>query len=169
MHKNQYRFDIVFVSILILLQVIFTYFFPIQFNETVRDVTVSQNLVLLTFTRSSGETFIYIPMALMIFSLALIYLIIFKREKQTLIYGFGLVLVVKAHFVIGVFNLVGKELNQLTTANFISLKVIGDYEVYAQDLSFYILLILAAIKIALAVYEIITNHHPTTIKNEPTL
>lgn len=171
MHQKQYRFDLVVIVMLIILQLIFTYFFPVRFTESYQNVTVTQNFIFMNFETSQGESSMYFPLCLIIYGLTMLYLIGFKREHQTLIYGLGLVLLVKVHYVSELYSLAGHTFTRLSTQNFISLKVVADFQLKAQDLTLYILITLGVIKLALNIYERVLQHKTSlsNIKNEPTL
>ena len=150
---NHYQKDIIFILVLIGLQLVFTYFYPFRNPEVDTAVEVTRNFILVDFTFiTTGETTTYIPILTGIYALLLIYLLVQKKRRFALIYGFAVVLVAKAYYLSELFALDGVY-PDLTGNGFLSKQIVSNAEVLAQDVTLYLLGVLLFVKIAIYVHD----------------
>ena len=149
---NHYQKDIAFIIILMALQLVFGYFYPFT-NPNGESIRVTRTFIFLRFEfLQSGESLIYIPFVAIFFLILLVVLLVQKQRRYALIYGYAVVLVAKAYYLIDLYNLSGTYTN-LQVNGFLSKQIIYQQEVIAQDISFYVLLGLLVVKIGIYIHD----------------
>lgn len=144
---NHYQKDIAFLVLLIVLQIAFSSFYPFRNPASETAIEVTQSFLLIRFNFVDlNTTQIYFPTLTVIYSLLLVYLVLQKRKRFALIYGFGVVLVAKVYYVMELYALEGVY-NNLTTNGFLSKRVLHDGEIVAQDITLYLLGFLLLVKV----------------------
>ena len=151
---NHYQKDIAFLVLLIVLQLVFSSFYPFRNPETATAIEVSRSFLVVRFHFVDlNTTQIYFPTLTIIYSALLVYLVLQKYKRFALIYGFAIVLVAKVYYVLELFALEGTY-NNLTTSGFLSKKVLLDGEIVAQDITMYLLIFLFIIKVLIYIHDI---------------
>ena len=146
---NAFQKDLLIITLLGILHLLFTSIFPLKGMDVLGDVSVTRQFALFSFEFSeSGETVTYIPILTGFYVLLLIGLILRKPRSQTLIYGLGLVLVTKFSFLSQLSDLEG-TVTDLETSGVLSLTVTASEGIVAQDLAGYVLLALFLIKLSI--------------------
>ena len=149
---NHYQKDIAFIIILIFLQFVFSLFYPFN-NPNNETIEVSRTFIFLRFDfLESGESITYIPFLAIIFMVLLVLLLIQKRRRFALIYGYAVVLVAKAYYLNELYSLSG-QYTDLTVDGFLSKRVVSEQTVLAQDISLYVLLALLVVKTGIYLHD----------------
>ncbi len=153
---NSFHRDALVLTGLMFFQILFGFLFPLHSITNGSTVEISRNII--TFTVETPEnTITYIPFLTLIYAGVLIALL-FKKEKPfTLIYGIGLMLLTKVNFLNELNQLTGTQEN-LTTDGFFSTRVLVDGSLVAQDITFFVLLVLILIKVSIIIYQIYRKH-----------
>ena len=153
---NHYQKDIGFILGLMALQLVFSAFYPFN-NPNVEPIKVSRQFIFIRFEfLTSQESVLYIPFLMIIFGFLLIALLLQKKKRFALIYGYALVLVAKAYYLTELYALEGRY-EELHVTGFLSKRVVDNSEVLAQDLSLYILIGLLVIKIGIYVHDMLLH------------
>ncbi|MGM0436301.1 MAG: hypothetical protein ACQEQA_04550 [Bacillota bacterium] len=149
---NSFQKDLLVISILSLLHLVFTLNFPLRGLEG-ESVSVTRNLVTFNFeVASTGETFTYIPILTILYVALLIGLVLIKPKPLTLIYGLGLVLVGKFSFLSQLASLETAN-ESMVSSNPLSTTITQAGSVVVQDIAGYVLVALFFIKLAIVSYD----------------
>ena len=149
---NHYQKDIAFIILLMVLQFVFSLFYPFN-NPSGETIRVSRTLIFLNFEfLESGASILYIPFVAIIFLFLLVILLIQKQRRYALIYGYAVVLVAKAYYLTELYTLSGTY-TDLQVNGLLSKQVIYQQEVLAQDISLYVLIGLLVVKIGIYVHD----------------
>ena len=141
--------------LLIALQMGFSVFSPFINPDESSPVEVSRSFIALRFEIiNTGDTFLYVPFLSIIFAGLLIMLLLQKRRRFALIYGFALVLVTKAYYLVELYALEGLY-DELVTSGVFAKRILTNGEMLAQDVSIYVLLALLGIKIGIYIHDMI--------------
>ncbi len=152
---NHYQKDILFILLLIALQMGFSIFTPFVNPDNDSPVEVSRSFIMLRFDIvNTGESFIYIPFLSMIFAGLLVMLLVQKRRRFALIYGFALVLVTKAYYLVELYALDGRY-ETLMTSGVFAKQIRSQGELLAQDVSIYVLLVLLGVKVGIYIHDMV--------------
>ena len=155
---NGFQKDLLFITILALLHLIFTAVFPLRSFVGAGDVRITRETALFTFeSLGTGETVTYVPVLTGLFVLIVTGLILKKPRSQTLIYGLGLVLVTKFSFLSQLSNLEG-TVSDVEASGVLSITVRASGDVVAQDLAGYVLLALFMIKLIIVIHSLYMRH-----------
>ncbi len=151
---NHYQTDILFVILVIVFQWIFTYFYPFRNPEAETDIAVNQRFIFLEFEFVDlNTTTLYVPIVAIIYAVLLLVLILQKKRRLALIYGFGIALVAKVSFLTDLYALSGQTYTDLSVSGFLSQRIVDNDTVLAQNITFYVLLVLLVIKIGIYVHD----------------
>ncbi|TVP95193.1 MAG: hypothetical protein EA374_04520 [Acholeplasmatales bacterium] len=152
---NHYQKDILFILLLIGLQTVFSIFSPFMNPDQNSPVEVSRSFIALRFEIiNTGDTFMYVPFLSMIFAGLLVMLLMQKRRRFALIYGFALVLVTKAYYLVELYALDGRY-DVLVASGIFGKRILSNGMVLAQDVSFYVLLALLVVKVSIYVHDMV--------------
>ena len=133
----------------------FSIFTPFVNPDNNSPVEVSRSFIALRFEIvNTGDTFIYVPFLSMIFAGLLIMLLLQKRRRFALIYGFALVLVTKAYYLVELYALDGRY-DTLMTSGVFAKQIRSQGDLLAQDVSIYVLLVLLGVKIGIYVHDMV--------------
>ncbi len=149
---NSFQKDLLVISVLALLHLVFTLNFPLRGIET-GGVEVTRNLFIYEFDiLSTGETITYIPILTMLYIALLIGLVFIKPKPLTLIYGLGLVLVGKFSFLSQLAEIDSASETALS-GSLLSTTLKQNDAIIAQDIAGYVLVALFFIKLTIVVYD----------------
>gem|GEM_PF-4783081 len=163
MLKNNPQFrDVLIVGLLIVLQIVFTLYFPVRSHLTsFNDATITREFLWLVIDipRYDFSTF-YFPFLSVFYTLVLVKLLMEKEKHLALIYGLALVLFVQLSFVVQLFSLEGSYSNIYSKGVFVNsienadaqLAYANNIDVLAQDVTLIVLLVLLGIKIGVWAY-----------------
>lgn len=166
---NAFQKDLLIVTLLALLHLLFTVIFPLRGIEGSGDVLITRQYAMYQFEfLQSGETIRYIPVLTGFYVLLLVGLILKKPRSQTLIYGLGLVLVTKFSFLSQLSNLEG-TVSDLETSGWLSLTLRASDRVVAQDLAGYVLLALFLIKFMIVTHTAYVKRKKRNVKSDPVI
>ncbi len=151
---NHYQKDILFLLIVIGAQMFFSLFYPFRNPAAETSIHVHQRFIFLEFEFVNlNESTLYIPFIAIFFVISLIFLLIQKRKRYALIYGFALALVAKAYYLTELFALSGNTYSDLSINGTFSQRIVSGGEVLAHDITMYILVILIVIKTGIYVHD----------------
>ncbi|MFW6298767.1 MAG: hypothetical protein ACOC14_03715 [Bacillota bacterium] len=151
---NAFQKDLLVITLLALLHLLFTLIFPLRGMDATGDVIVTREFAVYHFEFvETGETVSYFPILTGLYVLLLIALILKKPRSQTLIYGLGLVLVTKFSFLSQLADLEG-PISGLESTGWLSLSIRASGEMIAQDLAGYVLLALFLIKFVIVTHTV---------------
>ncbi|MFP4078579.1 MAG: hypothetical protein ACOCU5_03235 [Bacillota bacterium] len=164
---NTFQKDLLIITLLAVLHLLFTAIFPLRGMDAGGDVLVTREFFLYRFEfLDTGETVTYLPVLTGVYVLFLIALILKKPRSQALIYGLGLVLVTKFSFLSELSALEGRALSDLETTGFISMTLRASGEIVAQDLAGYLLLALFLIKAIIVSHTIYMKRKKSRMKQD---
>ncbi len=151
---NHYQTDILFVVLVIVFQLAFTYFYPFRNPETATDIAVNQRFLFLEFEFiNQNTTTLYIPFLAIIYAVLLVFLLIQKNRRFALIYGFAIALVAKVSYLTDLYALSGQTYTNLRVNGFLSQRITDNDTVLAQNITVYVLLVLLFIKVAIYAHD----------------
>ena len=150
---NHYQKDIIFLVMLIILQLGFAWFFPFRNPENVNNVEVTRTFFILRFEfLDANVSMLYIPFLPILFAILLIILLLMKHRRWALIYGFGVVLVAKAYYLVELFALEGSH-ETLVAEGVLTREILVNGSTAAQDFALPILGVLLVIKIGIYAHD----------------
>ena len=153
---NHYQTDILFVFVIMVLQLAFTIIYPFRNPGEIVDIAVSTRFVGLEFEFVNlAQTSFYLPILAVIYVVFLMALLIQKRRRYALIYGFGIALVAKASYITQLYGLAGNTYQNMRVDGFLSQRVVANGEIIAQNITFYVLAVLLVVKIAIYVHDMV--------------
>lgn len=162
---NSFQKDLLIISLLMVLHLVFTAIFPLKGMAAFGDATVTRQFALFTFeSLDTGETVTYVPVLTGLYVLLMIGLVIKKPRSQTLIYGLGLVLVTKFSFLSQLGDLEGGS-SSLEATGILSITMRASGEIVAQDLAGYVLLALFLIKLSIVSHTVYVKRKKTRAKH----
>jgi len=155
---NAFHKDLIVLFALLILQLLFTALFPLNGESTASTVEISRNIVAIDIEYvGQDRSFTYFPVMTLIFVFTLLLALLKKEKPLTLIYGVGLLILSKFTFLSQFYQLEGTQGN-FAVEGFLARRIVVDGSTVAQDISFFILLVLIIIKLSIVIYHAIRKH-----------